>query len=70
MMKEMEALKKNITWDLVSLPNGKYLMDVNGFLLKYKSDGSIERHKDMLVGEVLHKHMELIVKKPFLLLLR
>lgn len=49
---------------------GKYLMDVNGFLLKYKSDGSIERHKDMLVGEVLHKHMELIVKKPFLLLLR
>lgn len=39
-MKEMEALKKNITWDLVSLPNGKYLMDVNGFLLKYKSDGS------------------------------
>ncbi|RDX71458.1 hypothetical protein CR513_49191, partial [Mucuna pruriens] len=40
---EMEALEKNKTWELVSLPKGKKLV------VKCKADGSIERYKARLV---------------------
>lgn len=50
-MKEMEALKKNNTGELVSLPNGKIPVGCKWLLsLKYKSDGSIEWQKARLVA--------------------
>ena len=42
-LEEMKALKKNETWDVVDLPSGKSLV-VWVFTIKYKSDGTIERH--------------------------
>jgi hypothetical protein len=49
---EMEALLKNNTWNLVSLPKGKKTVGCKWvFSLKYKVDGSIERYKARLVAK-------------------
>ena len=53
-MEEMQALKKNDTWDIVELPKGKYLVGCKWvFTIKYKSDGNIERYKAQLVAKGL-----------------
>lgn len=52
MMIELEAIKDNNTWELVSFPYGKMTVGCKWvFLIKYKSDGSIERHKARLVAK-------------------
>lgn len=71
MMKEMEVLKKNNTWDLVSLPNGKIPVGCKlVFSLKYKSDGSIERHKTKLVARGFTQTYGIDYQETFVLLLR
>lgn len=50
MKEEMRALKRNKTWELVDLSKGKKLVGCRWvFTVKYKFDGSVERHKARLV---------------------
>ncbi|KAJ0466424.1 putative RNA-directed DNA polymerase [Helianthus annuus] len=49
---EMKALKKNDTWEKCTLPTGKKPVGCRWvFTIKYKPDGSIERHKARLVAK-------------------
>jgi len=50
MEEEIEAIEKNETWKLVSLPKGKHVIGVK-WVYKTKSniEGKIERHKARLV---------------------
>ena len=49
---EMSALEKNKTWEIVERPKGKNIVDCKWiFTLKYKADGSLERHKARLVAK-------------------
>ena len=48
---EMQALQKNSTWELVSLPEGKKTIRCRWvFTVKLKTDGSIDRYKARLVA--------------------
>jgi hypothetical protein len=50
MKEEMEALLKNKTWTLVSLPEGQKTVGCKlVFSIKYKVDGSVERYKARLM---------------------
>ncbi|KAE8723356.1 MORC family CW-type zinc finger protein 3 isoform 2 [Hibiscus syriacus] len=49
--KELKALKKNDTWDLTPLPEGKRSVGSKWvFTIKYHADGSVERYKARLVA--------------------
>lgn len=49
---EMEALLKNDTWTLVSLPEGKKAVGCKWvFSIKHKADGTVERYKARLVAK-------------------
>ena len=51
-LKEIRALKQNNTWSLVELPWGKSIVGCKWvFIVKYKADGSVERHKARLVAK-------------------
>lgn len=68
---EMNAPRKNGTWEIVDLPKEKKTVGCKWvFTVKCKADGSIERYKARLVARVLTRHMVLITKKPLPLLLR
>ena len=48
----MSALEKNKTWEIIEKPKGKNIVDCKWiFTLKYKADGSLERHKARLVAK-------------------
>ena len=50
MREEMRALEKNKTWEIVEISKGNNIVDFKWiFTLKYKADGSLERHKARLV---------------------
>ena len=52
MNEEMKALKKNSTWEVVDLPEGKIPIGCRWvFTIKYKADGTIERCKARLVAK-------------------
>lgn len=52
MMQEYNALIKNRTWKLTSLPPGKKLIGCKWiFKIKKNADGSISRHKARLVAK-------------------
>lgn len=52
MKEEMEALLKNDTWTLVTLPKGKKPVGCKWvFSIKHKGDGSIEWYKARLVAK-------------------
>ena len=52
MNEEMEALKKNDTWEMGPLPIGKKVVGSRWvFTIKYHSDGSIAQYKARLVAE-------------------
>ena len=51
-LEEMRALKQNNIWSLVELPQGKSTVGCKWvFTVKYKADGSVERHKARLVAK-------------------
>lgn len=54
MIKEIESLHKNQTWNLVKLPNGMMLLDVHGSLEKMKGILGVDnaRYKALLVNGV------------------
>ena len=48
----MEALEKNTTWELVTLPDGKSTVGFRWvFIVKHKANGSVERYKARLVAK-------------------
>ena len=52
MIKEMKAIKKNSTWEVVDLPEGKIPIGYRWvFTIKYKVDGTIEQCKARLVAK-------------------
>ena len=52
MREEISALEKNKTWKIVERPKGKNIVDCKWiFTLKYKVDGSLERHMARLVAK-------------------
>ena len=51
-MEEMKALKKKKIWDLLDKPKGRMFSRCKlVFVVKYKSDGSIERYNARLVAK-------------------
>ncbi|KAL6338693.1 hypothetical protein AAG906_023842 [Vitis piasezkii] len=49
---EMEALKKNKTWELVDLFMGKRLVGCKWvYIVKYRADGTLEKYKTRLVAK-------------------
>ena len=49
---KMEALQKNSTWELVSLPEGKKMVGCRWiFTVKLNTDGSINRYKARLIAK-------------------
>ena len=52
MKEELDALSKNHTWDLVTLPLGKSMIGCKWiYKIKTRCDGSIERYKARLVAK-------------------
>ena len=52
MCKEKKALEKNQTWEIVELFKGKRSIKCKWvFTIKYKMDGTLERHKVKLVAK-------------------
>ena len=52
MNEEMEALQRNTTWELLSLPEGKKTVGCRWiFTVKLNPDGSINRYKAWLVAK-------------------
>ena len=52
MLKEIEAIEKNLTWELVDAPVDKNIVGLKWvFRTKYNADGSIQKHKARLVAK-------------------
>lgn len=62
MIKKMKALKKNETWEFVSITKENCWGMQMASSIKYKSDGSIEKDKARLLAKALLKDMELTIK--------
>lgn len=62
MEKEIDALERNQTWEIVDLSYGNKWV----YKLKFSSDETLERHKTRLVAKVLLKFKGLIFMKHFL----
>lgn len=56
MNQELQALKKNGTWKVVSLPAGKIPIGCKWvYKVKYKDDGYVDRYKAKLVAKGYNK---------------
>ena len=66
MREEMSALEKNKTWEIVERSKGKNIVDCKWiFTLKYKVDGSLERHKARLVAKGYTQTYEVDYQETF-----
>lgn len=64
MNEELDALEKNKTWEIVDLPRGKHAIGCKWlYRIKYKSDGSVDRHKARLVVQEIDRDMEKIMMR-------
>ena len=64
----MSALEKNKTWEIVERSKGKNIVDCKWiFTLKYKADGSLERHKTRLVTKGYTQTHEVDYQESFAL---
>jgi len=62
MKEKFKSLMKNDTSDLVNLPKGKCVIGTNWvYKTKYKSYGTICKHKAHLVENFMHKRKKLII---------
>ena len=51
-MEEIKALEKNRTWEICVMPKGHKIVGCKWvFSLKYKADGTLDRHKAKLVAK-------------------
>ena len=70
MKEELDALSKNHTWDLVTLPPGNLWLVVSGSIrLRLVLMDPLSATKLVLLQKVLHWSMGLIMKRPLLRLL-
>ena len=66
MKKELDALSKNHTWDLVTLPPGKSVVGCKWiYKIKTRSDESIERYKVCLVAKGFTQEYEIDYEETF-----
>ncbi|XP_020419978.1 uncharacterized protein LOC109949244 [Prunus persica] len=66
MNEEMQALQKNVRWELVPLPNGKKTVGYRWiYTVKLKADGSVEIYKARLVAKEYTQRYEIDYKETF-----
>ena len=71
MKEELNALSKNHTWDLVTLPLGKSVVGYKWiYKIKTRSDGSIERQKARLVAKSFTQEYKIDYEETFALVAR
>ena len=68
MKEEFDALTKNHTWDLVTLPPGQSVVGCKWiYKIKTRSDGSIECYKALLVAKSFTQEYEIDYEENFAL---
>lgn len=66
MEEEMRVLERNKTWELVDLPKGKKLVGYKWeFTIKYKSNGTVERYKALLVAKWYTQSYGILYQETF-----
>jgi hypothetical protein len=66
MKKELDALHKNHTWDLVDLPPGKFVVGCKWtYKIKTCSDGTVDRYKARLVARGFTKEYGMDYEETF-----
>src|SRR3954463_5438515 len=66
MQEEFQALKKNDTWDVVSLPPGKRAVGCKWvFTVKHTSEGKVDRYKARLVAKEYSQTYEIDYDETF-----